>query len=72
MSCLSMGFNSNFKQKKNEAEYEAIIASLRVAKALGIKNLRLRIKSKLIVGKITNEYEAKEERMKKNLQLTSY
>ena len=66
-----MGFNSNIKQKKNEAEYEAIIASLRVAKALGIKNLRLRIDSKLIVGKITNEYEAKEERMKKNLQLTS-
>ena len=71
MTCLSMGFNSNFKQKKYEAEYEAIIASLRVAKALGIKNLRLRIDSKLIVGKITNEYEAKEERMKKNLQLTS-
>ena len=54
-----------------EAEYEAILANLRVAKVLGVKNLRLRSDSKLIVGQITNRYEAKEERMKKYLQLTS-
>ena len=53
----------------NEAKYDAILASLRVARALGVKNLRLRFDSKLIVGQITNEYEAKEERMKKYLQL---
>ena len=33
--------------------------------------MRLRFDSKLIVGQITNKYEAKEERMKKYLQLTS-
>ena len=38
---------------------------------MGVKNFRLRTDSKLIVVKITNEYEAKEERMKKYLQLTS-
>ena len=38
---------------------------------MGVKNLRLRTDSKLIVVNITNEYEAKEERMKKYLQLTS-
>ena len=60
-----------FPATNNEAKYEAVLASLRVAKALGVKNLRLRTDSKLIVGQITNEYEAKEERMKKYLQLTS-
>ena len=55
----------------NEAEYEAVLASSRVVRALGVKNLRLRFDSKLIVGHITNEYEAKEERMKKYLQLMS-
>ena len=33
--------------------------------------MRLRSNSKLIVGQISNEYEAKEERMKKYLQLMS-
>ena len=53
----------------NEAEYEAILTSLRIAKALRIKNLKSRIDSKLIVGQMTNEYEAKEERMKRFLKL---
>jgi len=44
---------------------------LRVARALGVRNLRLKTDSKLIVGQITNKYEAEEERMKKYLQLTS-
>jgi len=53
----------------NEVEYEAILTSLRIAKAMGIKNLKSRTNSKLIVGQITNEYEAKEERMKRFLRL---
>ena len=60
-----------FPTTNNEAEYEAVLTSLKVAKALGVRNLRLKTNSKLIVGKITNEYEAKEERMKKYLQLIS-
>ena len=35
------------------------------------KNLKLRTDSKLIVGQITNEYEEKEERMKRHLKLTN-
>ena len=68
---LKYGVQLQFQATNNEARYEAVIASLKVAKALGVKNLRLRTDSKLIVVKITNEYEAKEERMKKYLQLTS-
>ena len=68
---LKYGVQLQFLATNNEAEYEAILASLRIAKALGVKNLKLRTDSKLIVGQITNEYEAKEERMKRYLRLTS-
>ena len=68
---LKYGVQLQFPVTNNEAEYEAVLASLRVARALGVKNVRLRSDSKLIVGQITKEYEAKEERMKKYLQLMS-
>ena len=55
----------------NAAEYEAILTSIRIAKALGVKNLKLRTDSKLSVGQITNKYEVKEERMKRYLKLTN-
>ena len=55
----------------NEAKYEVVLTSLRVAKALGIRNLKLNTNSKLVVGQITNEYEAKKDRMKRYLKLTS-
>ena len=68
---LKYGVQLQFPAMNNEAEYEVILTSLRIEKALGIKNLKLRIDSKLIVRQITNEYEAKEERMKRYLKLTS-
>ena len=64
---LKYGVQLQFLTTNNEVEYKAILTSLRIAKALGIKILRLRIDSKLIVGQITNEYEAKKERKKKCL-----
>lgn len=55
----------------NEAEYEAVWTSLRVAKALGVRNLKLNFDSKLMTGQMNNEYEAKEDRMKRYLALTN-
>ena len=68
---LKYGVQHQFPAMNNEVEYEAVLAGLKVTRALGVNNLRLRFDAKLIVGQITNEYEVKEERMKKNLQLTS-
>ena len=68
---LKYGVQLQFVATNNEVEYEAVLASLRVARALGVKNVRLRFDSKLIVRQITNEYKANEERMKKYLQLMS-
>ena len=48
-----------------------ILTSLRIGKALTVKNLKLRTNSKLIIGQIINEYEEREEKMKRYLKLTN-
>ena len=48
------------------------MTGLKVGKALGAKNLLLWSDSKLVVGQIKEEYEAKEERMQKYLRLTRH
>ena len=48
------------------------MTGLRVGKALGAKNLLLQSDSKLIIGQIKEEYEAKEERMQRYLRLTKH
>uniref|UniRef100_A0A2N9GJY4 Uncharacterized protein n=1 Tax=Fagus sylvatica TaxID=28930 RepID=A0A2N9GJY4_FAGSY len=53
----------------NEAEYEALLTSLHVAKELGATMLRIQSDSQLIVGQVNSEYEAKENRMTKYLEL---
>ena len=47
----------------NEDEYKGVLTGLRVKKALKVKNLLFQSDSKLIVGQIKGEFEAKEERM---------
>ena len=68
---LKYGVQFQFPATNNEAKYEAVLTSLKVAKALGIGNLKLNINSKLVVKQITNKYEAKEDRMKMYLKLTN-
>ena len=60
-----------FLATNNEAEYEAVLTGLRIVKALGVRNLKLNTNSKLVIGQMTNEYEAKEDRMKRYLTLTN-
>lgn len=68
---LRYGVRLQFLAIINEVDYEAILTSLRVARALGARNLKLNTNSKLVVGNITNEYEVKEERIKRYLKLTN-
>ena len=67
---LKYGVQLKFQTTNNEAEYEGILTGLRVGKALGAKNLLLQSDSKLVIGQIKKEYEAKEERMQNYLRLT--
>jgi ribonuclease HI len=53
----------------NEAIYEALLIGLRIAKVLGVTTLKVQSDSQLVVGQVNGEYEAKEERMRKYLDL---
>ncbi|XP_030936699.1 uncharacterized protein LOC115961954 [Quercus lobata] len=69
---LKYGVQLKFSATNNEAEYEGILTGLRLRKALGAKNLLIQSNSKLVIGQIRGEYEAKEERMQKYLKLTRH
>ena len=69
---LKYGVQLKFPATNNEAEYEGILTGLRLRKAFGVKNLLVQNDSKLVIGKIKGEYEAKEERMQKYLRLTKH
>ena len=68
---LKYGVQHQFPATNNEAEYEAILTGLRVAKALGVRNLKPNSDSKLVTGQMNNGYEAKEDKMKRYLALTN-
>ena len=61
-----------FPAINNKAEYKGILTGLRLEKALEVENLLVQSDSKLVVGKILEEYEAREERMQKCLKLTKH
>nr|GEV24272.1 reverse transcriptase domain-containing protein [Tanacetum cinerariifolium] len=44
----------------NEAEYEALIAGLRIAEQIGIKNLQAHVDSRLVANQVNGSYNAKE------------
>uniref|UniRef100_A0A2N9GXI9 Uncharacterized protein n=1 Tax=Fagus sylvatica TaxID=28930 RepID=A0A2N9GXI9_FAGSY len=58
-----------FRATNNEAEYEALLAGLKLSKSMGIENLTVKSDSQLIVGQVKGEYEAKEDRMKRYLMV---
>ncbi|XP_070047008.1 uncharacterized protein [Nicotiana tomentosiformis] len=49
----------------NEAEYEAIIAGLRLALKYGAKRLKLRCDSQLVINQVTETFQIKEQRLQK-------
>ena len=69
---LKYGVQLKFPATNNEAEYEGILTRLRLGRALGIKHLLVHNDSKLVIGQIRGDYEAKEKRMQKYLRLTKH
>lgn len=66
---LKYGVQLQFPATNDEAKYEAILIGLRVARSLGAKNVILKSDSKLVIGQINGEYEAKESKIQKYLKL---
>ena len=47
----------------NEAEYEAILIGIAMVQKIGGKSVKVFLDSRLIVGQVKGEFEAKDERM---------
>ena len=58
----------DFPMTNNEAEYEALVAGLDLAKAAGAGNVIVHCDSQVITSQINGKYECRSERMKKYLQ----
>ncbi|GJR08301.1 reverse transcriptase domain-containing protein [Tanacetum coccineum] len=57
-----------FEATNNEAEYEALIARLRIAEKIGVQNLEVKVDSKLVANQVNATYVAKETDMIKYLE----
>ncbi|GJZ90767.1 putative ribonuclease H-like domain-containing protein, partial [Tanacetum coccineum] len=57
-----------FDATNNEAEYEALIAGLRIAEQMGIKNLQANADSRLVANQVNGSYIAKESGMMQYLE----
>nr|GEY65440.1 reverse transcriptase domain-containing protein [Tanacetum cinerariifolium] len=58
-----------FAASNNEAEYEALIAGLRIATQMGVKNIQVNVDSKLVANQVLGTYVAKEDNMIKYLKI---
>ncbi|XP_068476630.1 uncharacterized protein [Phaseolus vulgaris] len=52
-----------FKASNNQAEYEALIAGMLLAKEMGAQNLLVKNDSQLITGQVSGEFQAKDPQM---------
>ena len=60
---MHCAFKFGFKASNNEAEYEALIVGLKLAKEMKVESLDIFSDSQLIVCQINDEYQALEEKM---------
>ena len=58
----------DFPITNNEAEYEALVAGLDLAKAAGAENMIIHCNSQVITSQVNGDYECRNERMKKYLE----
>ena len=66
---LKYAVKLQFPATNNEAEYEAFLIGLSLARVLEAKTFIVQADSQLVVGQIKGDYEAKEERMQKYLKI---
>nr|GEX86806.1 reverse transcriptase domain-containing protein [Tanacetum cinerariifolium] len=52
-----------FTASNNEAEYEALVAGLRITARMGVKNIQVSVDSKVVANQVLGTYMAKEDNM---------
>ena len=58
-----------FKASNNQAEYEALIAGMLLAKEMGITRLLVKSDSALVAGQVTGEFQARDPQLAKYLEM---
>ncbi|GJS13672.1 reverse transcriptase domain-containing protein [Tanacetum coccineum] len=59
----SYALRLNFSNSNNDAEYEALLAGLRIAKEMQVRDIHAFVDSKLVASQVEGSYVAKGERM---------
>ena len=62
----------DFPTTNNEAEYEALVAGLDLVKAAGAENIVVHCGSQVVTIQINDDYECKNDRMKRYLEEVKY
>ncbi|GKF86055.1 reverse transcriptase domain-containing protein, partial [Tanacetum coccineum] len=57
-----------FDATNNEAEYEALIAGLKIVEQIGVENLQANVDSRLVANQVNGTYVAKETDMIRYLE----
>ncbi|KAM2860155.1 hypothetical protein COP2_025486 [Malus domestica] len=70
-SMLEQAITLGLKASSNEAEYEALLAGLRMEKDLAVKKLTIHSDSQLTTSQATGEYITKHPRMAQYLEKTA-
>ncbi|XP_057444393.1 uncharacterized protein LOC130736597 [Lotus japonicus] len=67
---IEQSLKFDFKASNNQAEYEAIIAGLRLAIEMGVQSIRIKTDSQIVSRQIQGEYQAKDAQLAKYLVKT--
>ncbi|KAL5558492.1 hypothetical protein UlMin_034703 [Ulmus minor] len=67
---LSCAVRFKFKATNNQAEYEALLSGLRLAKEVSARHLTIYNDSQLVVSQVNSEFQAKGEKMASYLEKT--
>ncbi|RDX80344.1 Retrovirus-related Pol polyprotein from transposon 17.6, partial [Mucuna pruriens] len=62
---IEQSLHFDFKASNNQAEYEALLAGMRLALEIEAKRLTVKSDSKLVTGRVNGEYQAKDPKLAK-------
>ncbi|XP_071718782.1 uncharacterized protein [Rutidosis leptorrhynchoides] len=67
---ITYAIRLKFATSNNEAEYEALIVGLRLAKSIDVRQLTAYVDSQLVASQLNGSFEARDTSMQKYLKLT--
>lgn len=65
---IELSLRFAFKASNNQAEYEALIAGMLLAKEMGVAKLVIKSDSTLVTGQVKGEFQARDSQLAKYLE----